>query len=277
MTLRLVTPRMRCVDWNIHIRIISFPVRPSHLVWGVWIEIIRLIMSPCMKWVTPRMRCVDWNNPTLIRFPIFPVTPRMRCVDWNDEDVFYICKEEMSHLVWGVWIEMTRHICSTTGWETSHLVWGVWIEILPTPEGKLGEIGSHLVWGVWIEIKMWLNDLHTDDVTPRMRCVDWNVFIYPITIATGGHTSYEVCGLKFLYSCLRNAKHHRHTSYEVCGLKSLLRTAGLSNPPRHTSYEVCGLKYTRRKRGDRVGSSGHTSYEVCGLKYLGWRCLSWRN
>ena len=114
----------------------------------------------------------------------------------------------------------------------------------------------------------YLLDYWMRNVTPRMRCVDWNVFIYPITIATGGHTSYEVCGLKFLYSCLRNAKHHRHTSYEVCGLKSLLRTAGLSNPPRHTSYEVCGLKYTRRKRGDRVGSSGHTSYEVCGLKFV---------
>ena len=129
---RMVTPRMRCVDWNtmkitkgvnpagshlvwgVWIEIISSwrafsEASRSHLVWGVWIEIIEtvIILEDCH--VTPRMRCVDWNKQLRWGKGLnSPVTPRMRCVDWNAPLTGGVIGSDKSHLVWGVWIEIQQ-------------------------------------------------------------------------------------------------------------------------------------------------------------------------
>ena len=152
-----------------------------------------------IRWqVTPRMRCVDWNKWDSIKscrafsghtsyevcglkyIRIRPneglrlVTPRMRCVDWNLKKKLIMTREEESHLVWGVWIEISsssslafsvmRHtsyeVCglkfdlatSPDKVQVSHLVWGVWIEITVFTPMACRISSSHLVWGVWIEI-----------------------------------------------------------------------------------------------------------------------------
>ena len=125
-----VTPLMRCVDWNIAIMV------------AVQVDLL----------VTPRMRCVDWNIDVLFcNLCMTLVTPRMRCVDWNIIIQTMQLLKTMSHLVWGVWIEIKgdgsmRCNCNC---HTSYEVCGL----------KLGIYQ--------VLVLHWL-------VTPRMRCVDWN-------------------------------------------------------------------------------------------------------
>ena len=149
----------------------------SHLVWGVWIEILwyalsRSILSP----VTPRMRCVDWNLVGTIRpFAIIIVTPRMRCVDWNKAHASASSLASSSHLVWGVWIEISGHFALET------------VISYVTPRMRCVD------WNKPADY----TSLHFPMVTPRMRCVDWNIGLPDMHYADhGGHTSYEVCGLK---------------------------------------------------------------------------------
>ena len=149
-----VTPRMRCVDWNIAIMV------------AVQVDLL----------VTPRMRCVDWNIDVLFcNLCMTLVTPRMRCVDWNIIIQTMQLLKTMSHLVWGVWIEIKgdgsmRCNCNC---HTSYEVCGLKFPV-PTIRAIIEIVTPHM--GVWIEI--------------LKLCYD--------RITIDSHTSYEVCGLKLL-------------------------------------------------------------------------------
>ena len=228
----LVTPRMRCVDWNnynydnievwrwshlvwgVWIEIMTSSsttkrVRWSHLVWGVWIEMytkrpaigkayshtsyevcglklivngIRLLMSPSHTSYEVCGLKFRFHLTTSLESL---VTPRMRCVDWNLSWLIALVTLSWSHLVWGVWIEISLTLCQYSTYSESHLVWGVWIEIWRKLPENMKDVShtSYEVCGLkWLCSEGgWLCML----VTPRMRCVDWNITVivpsYPLT------------------------------------------------------------------------------------------------
>ena len=126
-----VTPRMRCVDWNTNTTLGTIKGSTSHLVWGVWIEIIPPAVTP-----------TTWTLSHLV----WGVWIEMDSVWYFDPWTY------KSHLVWGVWIEMTRNLSpsSQTSRHTSYEVCGL-KSVDPLLQCQRS-YQSHLVWGVWIEI-----------------------------------------------------------------------------------------------------------------------------
>ena len=87
-----------------------------------------------------------------------------------------------------------------------------------------------------------------------------------MSLMTGCHTSYEVCGLKFnqVEDTLNEKK--SHTSYEVCGLKSFGQYIENMAIGSHLVWGVW-IEILSRFTFPQDGTS-HTSYEVCGLKFI---------
>ena len=56
--------------------------------------------------------------------------------------------------------------------QVSHPVWGAWIEINMVFKSSLGVIVSHPVWGAWIEMCPLIGVGRTMRVAPRVGCVD---------------------------------------------------------------------------------------------------------
>ena len=148
---------MRCVDWNYSVHpfiALRAGVTPRMrcVDWNFVVTSEIVVAEP----VTPRMRCVDWNKWTLPKeYPKLYVTPRMRCVDWNmGQNVFNYLPEWESHLVWGVWIEIFWRckLLTIVHRHTSYEVCG-------------------------LKYYEWLHQQDRCCVTPRMRCVDWNILI----------------------------------------------------------------------------------------------------
>ena len=129
---------MRCVDWNLTVHT-SSRANQRHTSYEVCgLKFSYEAAAPENLLVTPRMRCVDWNCTIMAGW----LTP------------------DQSHLVWGVWIEITPAINATTDL----------LNVTPRMRCVDWNTGYH----VSREARF--------PVTPRMRCVDWNIEDQPLNI-----------------------------------------------------------------------------------------------
>ena len=128
----IVTPRMRCVDWNNNRppeicrvdRHTSYEVcglKYTRIVWVLLTVTCHTSYEVCGLKFEDNLQCISRNRSHLVwgvwieiqKEDTFllrreAVTPRMRCVDWNGGADVNLNFSYQSHLVWGVWIEICR-------------------------------------------------------------------------------------------------------------------------------------------------------------------------
>ena len=148
-----------------------------------------------------------------------------------------------SHLVWGVWIEMSSGSKLTTSSQchTSYEVCGLKFSSLDSTAEILLRHTSYEVCG--LKFRWWSYDRQRHDVTPRMRCVDWNMLCMGLRRCEVLVTSHTKCvdwnvwivlgssSVSTVTPCMRCVDWNGSPESVECDVR-----------PGHTSYEVCGLK-----------------------------------
>ena len=195
---------------------------PSHLVWGVWIEICYSMGAKgCQKW---------------------------------------------SHLVWGVWIEMLRLqllgylLYSHTSYEVCGLKCCIQILQARSCQGHT----SYEVCGLKLEVVD--NTLKGLEVTPRMRCVDWNRHPIPASNLTSNVTPRMRCVDWNSIGLVRITHEGFVTPRMRCVDWNTLCVQYPSYTVSVTPRMRCVDWNWSMTRKTVASCSSHTSYEVCGLK-----------